>query len=61
MQVATSAPQTSRGLLAVGSVMAKLLAVVALSKASQSFIYLYVDDNMIKAGLLEYHLRFYIS
>jgi hypothetical protein len=33
MQVATTAPQTSSGLLAVGPAMAKVLAVVALRKA----------------------------
>jgi hypothetical protein len=34
MQVATTTPQTSRGLLAVGPDIAKVLAVVALCKAS---------------------------
>jgi hypothetical protein len=34
MQVATTAPQTSRGLLAVGPDMVKVLAVVALLEAS---------------------------
>jgi hypothetical protein len=34
MQVATTAPQTLRGLLAFGPDMAKILAVVALHKAS---------------------------
>jgi hypothetical protein len=34
MQVATTAPQKSRGLLVVGPDMTKVLAVVALSKAN---------------------------
>jgi hypothetical protein len=34
MQVATTAPQTSMGLIAVGPDMTKVLAVVALHKAS---------------------------
>jgi hypothetical protein len=38
MQVATTIPQTSRGLLAVGPDMAKVLAVVALHKASLSSV-----------------------
>jgi hypothetical protein len=38
VQVATTTPQTSRGLLVVGPDMAKFLAVVALSKASLSFV-----------------------
>jgi hypothetical protein len=38
IQVATITPQTSRGLLAVGPDMAKVLAVVALRKASLSSV-----------------------
>jgi hypothetical protein len=38
MQVATSAPQTSRGLLAVGPDMAKVLAVTDFRKASLSSV-----------------------
>jgi hypothetical protein len=34
MQVATTTPQTSRGFLVVGPDMGKVLAVVALRKAS---------------------------
>jgi hypothetical protein len=34
MQVATTAPQTSRGLLTIGLEMAEVLAVVAPRKAS---------------------------
>jgi hypothetical protein len=34
MHMATTAPQTSRGLLAVGPNMARVLQVVALCKAS---------------------------
>jgi hypothetical protein len=34
MQEATTTPQTLRGLLAVGSDMTKVLAVIALCKAS---------------------------
>jgi hypothetical protein len=45
MQVATTAPQTPRELLAVGPDMAKVLTVVALRKSSQSSAYLYLDDN----------------
>jgi hypothetical protein len=56
MQVETTAPQTSMGLLAVGPDMAKVLAVVALHKAN-----LNSDDNMVKAIQLEYLQRFYIS
>jgi hypothetical protein len=36
MQVATTAPQTSRGLFAVGPDMAEVLAVVSLRKDSLS-------------------------
>jgi hypothetical protein len=46
MLVATTAPHTSRGLLAVGPDMAKVLMVVALGKASLSSIWFYLDDNM---------------
>jgi hypothetical protein len=38
MQVATTAPQTSRELLAVRPDIAKVLAVVALRKASLSSV-----------------------
>jgi hypothetical protein len=38
MQVATTASQTLRGLLAVGPDMVKVLAVVALLKASLSSV-----------------------
>jgi hypothetical protein len=38
MKVATTAPQTSWGLLAVGPDMAKVLSVVALRKASLSYV-----------------------
>jgi hypothetical protein len=38
MQVATTAPETSRELLAVGPDMAEVLAVVALRKASLSSV-----------------------
>jgi hypothetical protein len=51
MQVATTAPQTSRGFSAVGPHMTKILAVVALRKAS-------LLDNMVKAIQLDYLLRF---
>jgi hypothetical protein len=56
VQVATTAPETPRELLAFGPDVARVLAVVALGKASLSS-----DDNMIKAIQLEYLLRFYIS
>jgi hypothetical protein len=46
MQVATTAPQTSRGLFAVGPDMAKVLAVVALHKASLSSVWFYLDNNV---------------
>jgi hypothetical protein len=49
------------GLLAVGPVMTKVLAVVALCKASLSSVCVYPDDNMVKATQLEYLLRFYVS
>jgi hypothetical protein len=48
MQVATTTPQTSRGFLAVGQDMAKILAVVALRKASLSCVRFYLDNNMVK-------------
>jgi hypothetical protein len=38
MRVITTAPQTSRGLLAVDPDMAKVLAVVALCKAGLSSV-----------------------
>jgi hypothetical protein len=38
MQVVTTAPQTSNGLLAIGPDIAKVLTVVALHKASLSFV-----------------------
>jgi hypothetical protein len=38
MQVATTAPQMLRGLLAVGPDVAKVLAVVALHKATLSSV-----------------------
>jgi hypothetical protein len=47
MQVATTTPQTSSGLLAVGPDMAKVLAV--LCKASLSSVSLYFDNSMVKA------------
>jgi hypothetical protein len=47
MQVATNAPQTSRGLLAVGPYMAKGLIVVALRKASLSSVWFCLDDDMV--------------
>jgi hypothetical protein len=59
--VATTAPQTLRRLLACGPDMAKVLGVVALCKASLSSVYLYLDDNMVKAIQLEYLLTSYVS
>jgi hypothetical protein len=38
MQVAITAPQTSKELLAVGPHMAKVLTLVALHKASVNFV-----------------------
>jgi hypothetical protein len=38
VQIAINTPNTSRGLLAVGSDMTKILAVVALRKASLSSV-----------------------
>jgi hypothetical protein len=49
MQVATTSPQTSRGLFAVGRDLAEVLAVLALHKASFSSVRLYLDDNMFRA------------
>jgi hypothetical protein len=54
MQVATTTQQTSRGLLAVGTDMAKVLTAVALRKSSLSSIWFYLDDNMVQAIQLEY-------
>jgi hypothetical protein len=58
MQVATTAPQTSRGLLADGPDMVKVLIVVALRKASLNSIHvwLYLDYNMVQDIHLDYHL-----
>jgi hypothetical protein len=61
MKVATTTPQTSMGLLAVGPVIAKVLAVVTLCKASLSSVYVCLNDNVVKAIQLEYLLRFYVS
>jgi hypothetical protein len=61
MQVATTAPQTSRVLLTVGPDMAKVLTVVAMHKSSLSFLWFYIDDNIVQAIQLEYLLRFYVS
>jgi hypothetical protein len=47
VQVATTAPQTSSGLLEVGPDMAKILTVVALRKAILS-------SNMVQAIQFEY-------
>jgi hypothetical protein len=54
MQVATTAPQTSKGLLTVDPEMAKVQAAVGLHKAMLSPIQLYLDDDMVKVILLEY-------
>jgi hypothetical protein len=56
VQVATTTPQISRGLLAVGPDMAKVLTVLALRKSSVSSIWFYLDDNMVLAIQLEYFL-----
>jgi hypothetical protein len=56
MQVATTAPQTSRGLLADDPDMVKVVIVVALRKASLSSIWVYLDDNVVQAIHLEYLL-----
>jgi hypothetical protein len=61
MQEAVTAPQTSTELLAVGPDVAKVFAVVALSTASLSPIWFYLDDNVVKAIQLEYLVRFYVS
>jgi hypothetical protein len=61
MQVATTSPQTSRGLLPAGPYMAKVLAVVVLREASLRSILLYLANNMVKALWLEYFLRLYVS
>jgi hypothetical protein len=58
MQVATTAPQTNRGFLALGPDMAKALTVVALRKASLSSILFYLNDNMVQAIQLENLLTF---
>jgi hypothetical protein len=58
MQVATTTPQTSRGLLAVGPDMAKVLTAVALRKSSLSSTWFYLDNNMVQAIQLEHLLRF---
>jgi hypothetical protein len=56
MQIATTALQTSRGLLAVDPDMAKVLTVVARRKASLSSVLFYLDDSMVQAIQLEYLL-----
>jgi hypothetical protein len=57
VQVATTAPQTHRGLLAVGPDIAEVLAVVALRKSSLTSVLHYLDDNMVNVIQLEYLLR----
>jgi hypothetical protein len=47
MPVATT-PQTLKGFPAVGPDLAKVMAVVALCKASLSSVCLYLDNNMVK-------------
>jgi hypothetical protein len=59
--VATITLQTSRELLAIGPYMAKVLTVVALSQASLSSVWFYLEDNMVKAIQLEYLFGFYVS
>jgi hypothetical protein len=61
MQVVTTTPQTSRGLLAIGPDMARVLAFVELHEPSLSSVWFYLDNNMVKAIQLEYLLRFYVS
>jgi hypothetical protein len=56
VQVATTAPQTSRGVLAVGPDIAKVLAVVALHKANLSSVKLCINNNMVKAVQPKYLL-----
>jgi hypothetical protein len=51
--------KTSKGLLAVGPDMAKVLVVAALHNATPSSVYL--DGNMVKALQLEFLFRFYVS
>jgi hypothetical protein len=59
--VATTATQTSRGLLAVGPDIAKVLTVVAMYKVSLNSAKLYLGDNVVKAIQLEDLLRLYVS
>jgi hypothetical protein len=61
MQVATTAPQTHRRLLAICPDVAVVLAVVAVRKASLSSVQLQLDYNIIKVIQVEYLLRFYVS
>jgi hypothetical protein len=49
MQVGTTAHQSSRGLLAVGPDMAKVLALTAQHEGSLTLLELYRDDIMLKA------------
>jgi hypothetical protein len=53
VQVATTAPETLRGLFAVGPQTAKVLAVVALNKTSLNSVKIDLD-NLFKAIRLEY-------
>jgi hypothetical protein len=54
MQVATTAQQTLCKLLAGDPDMAKVLAVIALLKASLSFVQFPLDNNIFKAVQLNY-------
>jgi hypothetical protein len=48
MLVATTAPQTSRGLFVVGPYVSRMLIVEAVHKASLNCIWLYPHDNVIQ-------------
>jgi hypothetical protein len=58
VQVATTVPHTARRLSTVSPDVAKLLAVMTLSKASLSPIRLHPDGNVAKARQMKYCLRF---
>jgi hypothetical protein len=61
MLVAPTAQQTSKGLVAVGRDMAKILAIIAPRKTGLNSAKLYLDDNMVETIQTECLLRFYIS
>jgi hypothetical protein len=59
MQVATTAPQTSRGFLAVGPDISKVSSVVTLYKVNLGYLKFNLDDIMFEVIQLVYLLNFH--